>query len=191
LEAKELPIYGDGSNMRDWLFVEDHAEALVRVLEQGMPGETYAIGGRQPRTNLQVVQAICAHLDKRLPDPAGPRDRLIRYVIDRPGHDFRYEIDPSRCERSLDWKAPHDFERGLARTIDWYLDHRTWWESLRAAKYSGQRLGNSVAAPAGTGTGNQTGAGAGNQTETAVADQPGITSASQMRTGSEPREKVA
>ena len=98
LEGKELPVYGDGSNMRDWLFVEDHAEALVRVVEQGTPGETYAIGGRQPRTNLQVVKAICAHLDTRVPDPAGPRERLIRFVTDRPGHDFRYEIDPSRSE---------------------------------------------------------------------------------------------
>ena len=144
LEGKELPVYGDGSNMRDWLFVEDHAEALVRVVEQGVPGETYAIGGRQPRTNLQVVKAICAHLDKRVPDPAGPRERLIRFVTDRPGHDFRYEIDPSRSEQALDWKAPHDFERGLARTIDWYLDNRDWWEALRAARYAGQRLGTST-----------------------------------------------
>jgi dTDP-glucose 4,6-dehydratase len=141
LENKELPVYGDGSNMRDWLFVEDHAAALVRVVATGTPGETYAIGGRQPRTNLQVVKAICAHLDTRLPDPAGPRERLIRFVSDRPGHDFRYEIDPSRSEQALAWKAPHDFETGLARTIDWYLDNRPWWEALRAAKYAGQRLG--------------------------------------------------
>jgi dTDP-glucose 4,6-dehydratase len=141
LEGRELPVYGDGSNMRDWLFVEDHAEALVRVVEQGVPGETYAIGGRQPRTNLQVVKAICAHLDRRLPDPAGPRERLIRFVTDRPGHDFRYEIDPSRTEAALGWKAPHDFETGLARTIDWYLDNRVWWEALRKARYAGQRLG--------------------------------------------------
>ena len=114
LEGKELPVYGDGSNMRDWLFVEDHAEALVRVLERGEVGAIYAIGGRQPRTNLQVVKAICADLDRRLPDPAGPRERLIRFVTDRPGHDFRYEIDPSRSETALDWKAPHDFEAGLA-----------------------------------------------------------------------------
>lgn len=143
LEGKELPVYGDGSNVRDWLFVEDHAEALVRVLEHGTPGETYAIGGRQTRTNLQVVKAICAHLDKRVPDPAGPRERLIRFVGDRPGHDFRYEIDPSRSEHALDWKAPHDFERGLARTIDWYLSNRAWWGALRAAKYAGERLGSS------------------------------------------------
>ena len=141
LEGRELPVYGDGSNMRDWLFVEDHAQALVRVLERGAPGATYAIGGRQPRTNLQVVRAICAELDRKLPDPAGPRERLIRFVTDRPGHDFRYEIDPSRSEAALDWKAPHDFEAGLARTIDWYLANRAWWEKLRAAGFAGQRLG--------------------------------------------------
>jgi dTDP-glucose 4,6-dehydratase len=141
LEGKDLPVYGDGSNMRDWLFVEDHAAALVRVVEDGKPGETYAIGGRQPRTNLAVVKAICAHLDRCLPDPAGPRERLIRFVTDRPGHDFRYEIDPSRTEAALSWTAPHDFEAGLAKTIDWYLANRTWWETLRTARYAGQRLG--------------------------------------------------
>jgi len=141
LEGKTLPVYGDGSNMRDWLFVDDHAEALVRVIEQGQPGATYAIGGRQPRTNLQVVHAICDALDARLPDPAGPRRRLISFVTDRPGHDFRYEIDPSNAETALAWRAPHDFERGLARTIDWYLANRAWWEPIRAARYAGERLG--------------------------------------------------
>ena len=157
LENRELPVYGDGSNMRDWLFVEDHADALVKVLENGLPGETYAIGGRQPRTNLQVVKAICAHLDRRVPDPAGPRKRLIRFVTDRPGHDFRYEIDPSRTEAALRWKAPHDFETGLARTIDWYLDNRVWWETLRSARYAGQRLGTVAASPGTepTGTANK------------------------------------
>ncbi len=90
-----------------------------------------------------MVRAICAHLDRLVPDPAGPRERLIRFVTDRPGHDFRYEIDPSRSEAALDWKAPHDFETGLARTIGWYLDHRAWWEGVRAARYAGQRLGTS------------------------------------------------
>jgi dTDP-glucose 4,6-dehydratase len=141
LEGKDLPVYGNGSNMRDWLFVEDHAAALVRVVENGMAGETYAIGARQPRTNLAVVKAICAHLDHRVPDPVGPRERLIRFVTDRPGHDFRYEIDPSRTESALSWTAPHDFETGLVKTIDWYLANRTWWEALRAARYAGQRLG--------------------------------------------------
>lgn len=144
LEGKDLPVYGDGSNMRDWLFVEDHAAALVRVLERGEIGATYAIGARQPRTNLQVVRAICAHLDQRSPDPAGPRERLIRFVTDRPGHDFRYEIDPSRTEAALAWQAPHDFETGLAQTIDWYLANRPWWEPVRAARYAGQRLGTAA-----------------------------------------------
>ncbi|MGH7156266.1 MAG: dTDP-glucose 4,6-dehydratase, partial [Acetobacteraceae bacterium] len=141
LEGRTLPVYGDGSHRRDWLFVDDHAEALVRVLERGTPGATYAIGARQPRSNLQVVQAICKHLDRRRPDSAGPRERLIRFVTDRPGHDFRYEIDPTRAEAALGWSAPHDFETGLARTIDWYLEHRDWWEAVRTARYAGQRLG--------------------------------------------------
>jgi dTDP-glucose 4,6-dehydratase len=148
LEGKTLPVYGDGSNKRDWLFVEDHAAALVRVLQRGQPGATYAIGARQPRTNLEVVHGICAALDARLPDPAGPRTRLITFVTDRPGHDFRYEIDPSRSEAALDWHAPHDFEAGLGRTIDWYLANRDWWQSLRAARYAGQRLGTATTSTA-------------------------------------------
>jgi len=144
LEGKPLPVYGDGSNQRDWLFVEDHAEALVGVLERGAVGETYAIGARQPRSNLQVVRAICTILDELTPDPAGPRERLIRFVTDRPGHDFRYEIDPTRSETALGWKAAHDFETGLRRTISWYLENRTWWEGLRAARYAGQRLGTAA-----------------------------------------------
>jgi dTDP-glucose 4,6-dehydratase len=145
LEGKPLPVYGDGSNMRDWLFVDDHAAALLKVVEQGEVGATYAIGARQPRSNLQVVRAICAALDARLPDPAGPRERLITFVADRPGHDFRYEIDPARSEAALAWKAPHDFDAGLARTIDWYLANRPWWEGIRAARYAGQRLGTKAA----------------------------------------------
>ncbi len=141
LEGKTLPVYGDGSNTRDWLYVDDHAAALTKVVETGGVGETYAISGRQPRTNLQVVHAICAALDARVPDPAGPRSRLIRFVADRPGHDFRYEIDPSRTEAALSWKAPHDFEAGLAKTVDWYLANRAWWEGVRARRYSGERLG--------------------------------------------------
>ncbi len=141
LEGKELPVYGDGSNRRDWLYVDDHAGALVAVLERGEPGATYAIGARQGRSNLEVVHAICAHLDRRRPDPGGPRSRLVRFVTDRPGHDFRYEIDPARAEAALGWTAAHDFESGLARTIDWYLDNRAWWEGVRARRYAGQRLG--------------------------------------------------
>ncbi|APH53324.1 dTDP-glucose 4,6-dehydratase [Granulibacter bethesdensis] len=141
LEGKELPVYGDGSNQRDWLYVDDHAEALVRTLERGEPGGTYAIGARQPRSNLEVVRTICAVLDELVPDVGGKRERLIRFVTDRPGHDFRYEIDPSRAEAALDWKAPHDFEKGIRRTVQWYLDHRAWWEGIRSGRYAGQRLG--------------------------------------------------
>lgn len=147
LEGKPLPVYGDGSNMRDWLFVDDHAEALLQVATKGQPGGTYGIGARQPRTNLQVVHAICAALDARVPDPAGPRTRLITFVTDRPGHDFRYEIDPSRAEAALSWTAPNDFDTGLGLTVDWYLANRAWWEKIRAARYAGQRLGQAKAEP--------------------------------------------
>ncbi|GBR46726.1 dTDP-glucose 4,6-dehydratase [Neokomagataea thailandica] len=143
IEGKELPVYGKGDNVRDWLFVEDHAEALVRAVERGEPGETYAIGARQPRRNIDVVKAICAVLDELVPDPEGPRERLIRYVTDRPGHDFRYEIDPTHAETALDWKAKHDFETGIRKTVQWYLDNRSWWEGIRAKRYTGQRLGKS------------------------------------------------
>jgi len=144
LAGSALPVYGDGSNIRDWILVDDHAAALVQVIEAGQPGASYAIGGRQPRSNLDVVGAICAHLDRRQPDPAGPRRRLIEFVTDRPGHDFRYEIDPSRTEAALGWKAPHDFETGLGLTIDWYLANRRWWEDVRASRYAGQRLGTAA-----------------------------------------------
>jgi dTDP-glucose 4,6-dehydratase len=148
LEGKPLPVYGDGSNQRDWLFVDDHAEALVLALERAEPGATLAIGARQPRSNLDVVRAICAELDALVPDPAGPRARLIHFVTDRPGHDFRYEIDPSRAQAALGWQAPHNFDAGLARTVRWYVENRGWWERIRAGRYAGQRLG------AATGIGN-------------------------------------
>lgn len=141
IEGKELPVYGKGENVRDWLFVEDHAEALVKAVEVGKPGETYAIGARQPRTNLEVVKTICAVLDELVPDPAGPRERLIRFVTDRPGHDFKYEIDPTHAETELGWKAKHNFESGIRRTIQWYLDNRDWWETIRSRRYTGERLG--------------------------------------------------
>ena len=144
LEGKPLPVYGDGSNQRDWLFVDDHAAALVLALERAEPGATLAIGARQPRSNLQVVRAICATLDELTPDPAGPRERLVHFVTDRPGHDFRYEIDPARTNAALGWTAPHGFDAGLRRTIQWYMDNRTWWEAIRAARYSGQRLGTAA-----------------------------------------------
>ncbi len=136
-----LPVYGDGGNIRDWLYVEDHAEALLKVVERGVPGQTYCIGASQPRRNLDVARQICAILDARLPSRDGPRERLIRLVSDRPGHDRRYEIDPRAAGQALDWRAAHDFTRGLDATIDWYLAHRDWWEEIRRARYRGERLG--------------------------------------------------
>jgi len=144
IEEKPLPVYGDGQQIRDWLFVEDHAEALLLVAEQGRPGATYCIGARQPRRNIEVVQAICAILDRRLPSRNGPRERLISFVKDRPGHDRRYEIDPQAAEQALGWRAAHDFERGLEATIGWYLDHQSWWQAIRQSKYQGQRLGQAA-----------------------------------------------
>lgn len=144
LEGRALPVYGDGANQRDWLYVEDHAEALVRVLERGVPGETYAIGARQPRRNIEVVRAICALLDECAPDPAGAHERLISFVTDRPGHDFRYEIDASLAEGALEWRAAHDFSAGLRRTVRWYMDNRAWWQAIRAGNYAGQRLGTAA-----------------------------------------------
>ena len=141
LEGRTLPVYGDGSNQRDWLFVDDHAAALVLALERAEPGATLAIGAQQPRSNLAVVRAICAALDRIQPDPGGARERLITFVADRPGHDFRYEIDPSRAQDELGWRAPHGFDAGLGRTVQWYVDNRAWWERIRAGRYAGQRLG--------------------------------------------------
>lgn len=144
MEGKTLPVYGDGSNRRDWLYVGDHAEALVLALERAMPGETLAIGARQTRSNLDVVRGICAALDALRPDPSGPRERLIRFVADRPGHDFRYEIDPSRAEERLGWQAPHRFEDGLRQTVRWYCDNEPWWQAIRARRYAGERLGTAA-----------------------------------------------
>ncbi|QNT77739.1 dTDP-glucose 4,6-dehydratase [Entomobacter blattae] len=141
IEGKPLPVYGNGTNMRDWLFVLDHAEALVKAVEIGEPGETYAIGARQPRTNLEVVKTICSILDELAPSAKGKHDSLIEFVTDRPGHDFRYEIDPQRAEKALDWKAKHNFEAGIRKTVQWYLDHKDWWQKIREKNYKGQRLG--------------------------------------------------
>ncbi|PYD59137.1 dTDP-glucose 4,6-dehydratase [Novacetimonas maltaceti] len=141
IEGRPLPVYGNGTNVRDWLFVDDHAEALVLAVERGRPGETYAIGARQPRRNIDVVRTICRVLDEECPDPAGSRERLIHYVTDRPGHDFRYEIDPSHAEAALGWKARHDFDAGIRSTVRWYLQHREWWEEIRNRQYAGERLG--------------------------------------------------
>jgi dTDP-glucose 4,6-dehydratase len=140
LEGKELPVYGDGGNVRDWLFVEDHVRALMLAVEHGRPGETYCIGGRSERRNLEVVEAVCDLLDARRP-AARPRRELIRFVPDRPGHDRRYAIDPSKIESELGWRARESFESGLARTVDWYLANEWWWRPLRERVYAGERLG--------------------------------------------------
>jgi dTDP-glucose 4,6-dehydratase len=146
LAGKPLPVYGDGGNIRDWLYVEDHAVALLLVLEKGRPGQTYNVGGRNERTNLQVVERICDILDRLAPDAAiGPRRGLIRHVEDRPGHDRRYAIDASKLERELGWRAAETFETGLAKTVRWYLDRPDWWRPLQA-RYAGQRLGLAVKA---------------------------------------------
>lgn len=144
LAGEKLPVYGDGSNQRDWLFVDDHAAALVLALERAEPGATLAIGAQQPRSNLDVVRSICATLDGIVPDPAGPRERLIHFVTDRLGHDFRYEIDPARANVALGWTAPHGFDAGLRKTVQWYVDNRAWWERIRAGRYAGQRLGTAA-----------------------------------------------
>lgn len=135
LEGKQLPIYGSGDNVRDWLFVDDHTHALWAVLQHGRPGETYCVGGNSERRNVDVVQAICATLDEILPDAGGARERLIHFVKDRPGHDIRYAIDASKIEHELGWTPAHDFENGLRLTVQWYLDNRDWWRRIRSGAY--------------------------------------------------------
>jgi dTDP-glucose 4,6-dehydratase len=142
LEGLPLPVYGTGSNIRDWLYVDDHAAALQLVVEKGVPGDSYNVGGRNERTNLDVVHTICDALDSRVPLENGKaRRELITYVADRPGHDQRYAIDCTKIETELGWKAQENFDTGLARTVDWYLENQNWWAPIRASKYSGQRLG--------------------------------------------------
>lgn len=144
LQGLPLPVYGDGRQVRDWIHVDDHAEALCLALFHGQPGATYCLGPRQERANIDVVQSICAILDRLRPDPAGPRARLITFVRDRPGHDLRYAMDPSGAEAALGWKARIGFEEGLEATIRWYLDNEAWWGPIRAQKYAGQRLGSAA-----------------------------------------------
>jgi dTDP-glucose 4,6-dehydratase len=145
LEGKPLPVYGKGENVRDWLYVDDHARALIHVVEHGLPGETYAIGGHNERRNIDVVRAICALVDELAPDHTiGLREHLITYVTDRPGHDLRYAIDASKIERDLGWRPQETFETGLRKTVEWYLTNRPWWERVRTGVYRGERLGVAV-----------------------------------------------
>jgi dTDP-glucose 4,6-dehydratase len=149
-EGKSLPIYGDGGNVRDWLFVEDHCEGILQVLERGRVGEKYNIGGHNERTNLEVIDFLCAALEEELPaaknatlGAKGIRSytALKTFVPDRPGHDRRYAIDASKIGRELGWKPQHDFASGLRRTVRWYLDHRDWCEAVQSGQYQRERLG--------------------------------------------------
>ena len=140
LEGKPLPVYGNGSNVRDWLYVEDHVRALFLILRRGRIGARYNVGGRNEQTNLGVVERICGIMDRF--NPAGARHgSLVSFVTDRPGHDQRYAIDASRLQTELGWSARETFDTGIEKTVRWYLDNREWWESLRHGVYAGERLG--------------------------------------------------
>jgi len=142
LEGLKLPVYGKGANVRDWLYVDDHARALFAVVTRGTVGETYCVGGRCEKTNLDVVKTICALMDELAPSAnIGRREDLITYVADRPGHDMRYAIDASKVATELGWEPRETFESGLRKTVEWYLDNRTWWERIRSGVYRGERLG--------------------------------------------------
>lgn len=142
LSGKALPIYGKGDNIRDWLYVDDHARALCLVLEKGELGETYNIGGHNEKTNLEVVHTLCDILDELRPDsPHCPHKNLITYVTDRPGHDKRYAIDASKIQRELGWTPEETFDTGLRKTVEWYLNNETWWQHVLDGSYQGQRLG--------------------------------------------------
>ena len=141
LAGKPLPVYGDGSNIRDWLYVEDHADALLLVVQKGAVGRSYNIGGENERSNLELVRTLCALLDARRPKAAGSYADQITFVADRPGHDARYAIDPARIRAELGWRPSVTVEEGLARTVDWYLANEAWWRPLQARKGVGERLG--------------------------------------------------
>lgn len=141
IEEKPLPVYGRGENIRDWLYVEDHAAALMLVARNGVVGESYNVGGRNEMRNIDVVHAICDILDGLRPNASGSYRRLIAFVEDRPGHDLRYAIDCAKIERELGWRPQETFETGLRKTVQWYLDNPAWWQAIRSGKYRGERLG--------------------------------------------------
>ena len=142
LDGQPLPVYGKGANVRDWLYVEDHVKALCLVNEKGKDGETYNVGGHNERTNLEVVKTVCSILDELRPRTDGKKyESLITYVTDRPGHDLRYAIDPSKLMNELGWKPQENFDTGIRKTVQWYLDNEWWWGPIHRGRYSGQRLG--------------------------------------------------
>ncbi|ALI54979.1 dTDP-glucose 4,6-dehydratase [Celeribacter marinus] len=141
LAGKPLPIYGDGSNIRDWLYVEDHADALLLVLERGVVGRSYNVGGENERTNLELVETLCAILDQKRPKATGTYADQITFVSDRPGHDARYAIDPTRLRDELGWRPSVTVDEGLEKTVQWYLDHEPWWRALQERAGVGARLG--------------------------------------------------
>ena len=146
LDGKPLPVYGKGANVRDWLYVEDHARALLLVNEKGVPGETYNVGGHNERTNLEVVKTVCAILDDLKPRADGTAyDSLITFVADRPGHDLRYAIDPAKLMSELGWRPRENFETGIRKTVQWYLDNEWWWGPIHRSRYAGERLGQGIA----------------------------------------------
>jgi dTDP-glucose 4,6-dehydratase len=141
VDGKPLPVYGQGTNIRDWLHVDDHAAALVQILTRGRVGERYNVGGNAERTNISVVREICRILDELLPrSPHRPHEKLITFVTDRPGHDQRYAIDATKIRRELGWEPKETFETGLRKTVEWYLAHRPWVEATRR-RYTGERIG--------------------------------------------------
>jgi dTDP-glucose 4,6-dehydratase len=144
LEGKPLPVYGRGENVRDWLYVDDHARALLAIVERGRIGESYNVGANCERSNIAVVRAICALMDELAPDGGGPRERLISFVADRPGHDLRYAINARKITNELGWKPLENFDSGLRKTVEWFLANRPWWERIRNGVYRGERLGVGV-----------------------------------------------
>jgi dTDP-glucose 4,6-dehydratase len=142
IEGAPLPVYGTGENVRDWLYVDDHVRALLLVAQRGRVGESYNVGGGEEWSNIAVVRAICAVLDELMPDAAArPRERLITFVTDRPGHDLRYAMDATKIESELGWKPLDTFKSGLRKTVEWYLANRPWWQRIRSNGYRGERLG--------------------------------------------------
>jgi dTDP-D-glucose 4,6-dehydratase len=144
LEGRPLPVYCKGKNVRDWLYVEDHARALALIAERGRVGHSYNVGANCERSNISVVRAICSLMDELSPDLIGPHERLIAFVADRPSHDLRYVIDARKIRQELGWGPQETFETGLRKTVEWYLTNRQWWERIRSNVYRGERLGAGV-----------------------------------------------